>query len=236
MGEQEEIVAALQRYFDNADPNDDNLNASLIQDDLQRYGVKLVLMGPAVIIIRLDRLVSWQRPRALGVPEEILNFQLMETGRRLLTEYASLIKATGPFEILSLGAVLPTMLKQNLEDSATIIAYTLGVLAHSRSPLLVTAVTSAMSGFEELFQRAYNTGTKIALAYALFENGQRAKFESYAVPRLTPPEQQNMLKRLLTPGNTQLQELVASMLIMDIASAGRALRPELGWQRRPTKY
>jgi hypothetical protein len=229
----EQIVDALQRYFDRADPDNDDFNARLIQDDLKLYGGELLLLAPAVIIDGLRNAVDIQVRQQifLGADDDSLDSRLKGIGLMLFMEYASLIKAAGGGGVLALTLSLPLLLKQD-EDVVTIIAYTLGTLARSRSPLIASAVTSTAELVRDLFQQAYNTSCKIALAYALFQCGSREPFKSYAVPRLARPEQRRILEQMLTPGDLRLQAWVVGALIMDIASKGNATHPVYGWQHK----
>jgi hypothetical protein len=230
----EQVVEALRRYFDHADPDDDDFNARLIRDDLKRYNGELLLMGPAVIIDGLRNAVSVQLKQQifLGTDEDSLDRQLKGMGLVFLMQYSSLVKAAGSASVMRLVFSLPLLLAQNEEDMVTIIAYVMGVLARSRLPMISSAVTNATNLLEDLFQQAHNTACKIALGYALFQCGRPALFKSYAVPRLSSPEQRHRLEQMLTPGDTQLQAWVVAALIMDVASNGQAFPSEAGWQRR----
>lgn len=229
----EQIVDILHDYFDRADPDDDAHNARVIQDNLKRYSSELLLLAPPVIIDGLRNAVEAQLKQQLflGADDETLDRRLKEVGLSLLMKYASLLRLAGGSSVMALIFSLPMFLNQD-EDVVTINAYTLGTLARSRSAQIATAVTSATHLLSDVFQQAYNTGCKIALAYALFECNQREQFKSYAVPRLAQPQQRRALEQLVNPGNMSLRAWVVGALVMDIASNGSAFGSEAGWQRR----
>lgn len=236
MSETEQIAQALQKYFDNADPNNDEFNARLIQNDLRLYDGKLLWFAPVMIKSGFRSTLDFQIQHrySLGVTDDEMDNQLVKLGLILLMEYASLFKATDGDGILALTTSLPMMLKID-EDRLTITAYTLATLARSDSLPIVSAINKLkpmlLGFFNQAYNTVYNTSCKIALSYALFQYGQSEPFKSYAVQRLAFPEQRRMLEQRLTPGNLELQLWVAKELIMDIASNGSATSQN-GWQRR----
>jgi hypothetical protein len=229
----EQVVDALQRYFDRADPDNDDFNARLIQEDLKRHGNELLLLAPAVIIDGLRNAVNVQTHQQLfrGADDESLDSQLKGIGLMLLMQYASLVKAAGSGGIMGLTLSLPFWLVRE-EDVVTIIAYTLGTLARSRSQMIASAAATATDLLRDLFQQAYGTGCKIAIAYALHQCNQREPFVSYAVPRLARAEQRHMLQQMLRPGDPHLQAWVVGAPVLDLASNGGAFSSEMGWQRK----
>ena len=84
--ETEQIAQALQRYFDNADPNNDELNARLIQNDLRRYDGKLLWFAPVMIKSGLRSILDFQNQQrySLGITEDELDNQLRNLGLILI--------------------------------------------------------------------------------------------------------------------------------------------------------
>ena len=235
MSETEQIAQALQRYFDNADPSNDEFNSRLIQNDLRLHGGKLLLFAPVMIKSHLrNALVDQIQQRySLGITDDEMDNQLKKFGLILLMEYASLFKAAGSEDIFALTLQLP-MMKKIDEDRLTITAYTLATLARSDSLLMDSAINKLkpmlLDFFNQAYNAAHNTSCKFALSYALFQCGQSEPFKSFAMQQFAHLEGRRTLERMLACGDPNLQVVVAFDLIMDIASNGSA-SPN-GWQRR----
>lgn len=233
MGEQEmyPVVEALYRYFDRARPGDDAYNAAISRQDLERYGGRMLLMAPAVIVETLRNAVMRQT-LALH-DDEAADMELQFLGLNLLSAYCSLIKAFGPGGVVGLYTAGLTLM--NDEDVVALIGCALALLTGepSLSPLEQHSLQSAVTALKQEFNKCYGTGCKVALAYALLKLGDKGPFRSFALPMLAPREQQRTLERLLGSRDLQEQQLVESLVlravVMDIASQGRAMPP--GWRR-----
>ncbi len=229
----EEILYALEAYFDQADPQDEAGNLRLAASLLARYRVEALFLAPAVIQQGLRHAVEYQMPQALGgMDEGLLDRQIRALGLALLIEYTHLLKAAGESAVFSLLPTLSILRQDRAEDAIALIALAAALLWH-RSPSVWFSVTLKGSAdlLEDEFRRVGNTSCKIALAYLLFLLEERQPFLTYAVPRLAEPAAQGRLKALLSPKSQELLAWVLGVVIMDIASDGRAIAPEMNWQR-----
>lgn len=229
--ESAELMEALHRYFERARPDDDAYNAAISRADRERFGGQVLLMAPAAILEGLRNAVMMQ---TLAFRDDAAADQELQIlGVHLLFCYRSLVKAYGMGGV----AVLTTfgLLPSADEDVVTLIACTLGLLAGDESPMIRVSLQAAIQSLrDEIYQR-YNTACKVALAWALLRMGISEPFKAYAVPALllvTFESRQN-LERLASSRRQRdqlyLDSLVLKAVILDIASAGRAL-PR--WQRR----
>lgn len=84
MSEQEmhQVVDALHRYFDHAQPEDDAHNAAISCADRERYGGQMLLLGPAVIVEGLRNLVI--RQTLAFRDDAAANMELIMAGLHLL--------------------------------------------------------------------------------------------------------------------------------------------------------
>ncbi len=120
--EMEQIVSALERYFDHAHPSDHAHNARLIQADLERHGPTLLLTAPAVMLQGLRNLAEEQTARAVfGADEAALDRELQAAGLFLLMTYASLLRAAGTGGVLAMRTAFPILLRQD-EAAVTLMA------------------------------------------------------------------------------------------------------------------
>ncbi len=229
----EEILRALEAYFDQADPQDEAGNLRLAALLLARYRGQALFLAPAVIQQGLCHAVEYQMSQALGrMDEDLLDRQIRVLGLALLTEYTHLLKAAGENAVFSLLPTLPILRRDRAEDAIALIALAAALLWH-RSPSVWLSVTLNTSAdlLEDEFRQTGNTSCKIALAYLLFLLDRRQPFLTYAVPRLAEPAAQGRLKALLSPKSQELLAWVLGAVLMDIASDGRAIAPEMNWQR-----
>ncbi len=230
----EEILRALEAYFDQADPQDEAGNLRLAAPLLARYRGEALFLAPAVIQQGLRNAVEYQTRQSLfgRMDEGLLDQQIRALGLALLTDYTHLLKAAGENAVFSLLPTLPILRRDRAEDAIALIALAAALLWH-RSPPIWFSVTLKSSAdlLEDEFRQAGNTGCKIALAYLLFLLDRRQPFLTYAVPRLAEPAAQGRLKALLSPQRQELLAWVLGAVLMDIASDGRAIAPEMNWQR-----
>jgi hypothetical protein len=163
------------------------------------------------------------------------DYQLKAIGLALVMEYAHLIQAAGSGGVMSVGldAACPGG-SRGQEDGATLAALALSFLVANPDSMTSIALKSALESgaFQDVYDRAYNSATRIALAYLLFELGRREPFKSYAAPRISTPDRRRVLDANLQPGNPLIRAAVMELVLLDVASAGRALPHELNWQRR----
>lgn len=89
--EMEQLVDALHRYFDRARPDDDAHNAAISRADRERYGGRMLLMGPAVIVEGLRNAVMMQTMAFRD--DAAADRELEILGLHLLFCYRSLVKA-----------------------------------------------------------------------------------------------------------------------------------------------
>lgn len=233
MNEQEmdQIIDALHRYFDEAEPDDDIHNAAISRADRERYGGKMLLMGPAVI---LDGLRNFVMAQTLALRDDASTDRELEmVGVHLLWCYRSLVKAYGMGGVTLLVTTLPL---NKVEDVVTLVAYTLASLIKEADPMIRMALGGAPAILKAEFDRRYGTGCKIALAYALLRLGQQEPFRSFAPPYLADAVPRKTLEKLAASSRREEQRLleryVVGALILDIASNGRAIPPHLGWKRK----
>ncbi len=235
----EQTVELLHRYFDEANPSDPAGNIRLIKRlagfRFSEQAGRLILLAPAVILDGLHGLVEQQFMQALsGIREDQLDYQLKAIGLALVMEYAHLIQAAGSGGVMSVVSMLPVLVQQGQEDGATLAALALSFLVANSDVMTSIALKSSVESgaFQDVYDRAYNSATRIALAYLLFELGRREPFKSYAAPRISTPDRRHVLEANLQPGNPRLRAAVMELVLLDVASAGRALPRKLNWQRR----
>lgn len=230
----EEILYALESYFDQADPQDEAGNLRLAAPLLARYAGQALFLAPAVIQQGLRNAVEYQTRQALfgRVDEDLLDQQIRALGLALLTDYTHLLKAAGENAVFALLPTLPVLRRDRAEDAIALIALAAALLWH-QSPSVWLSVTLSGSAdlLEDEFRQTGNTSCKIALAYLLFLFDRRQPFLTYAVPRLAEPAAQSRLKALLSPKSQELLAWVLGAVIMDIASNGHAIASEMNWQR-----
>lgn len=230
--ETQALIAALQRYFDQAKPDNDAHNAAISRADRERYGGKMLLMAPAVIVDGLRNFVMMQTLASRDDADA--DRELEVAGVHLLWCYRSLVKAYGSGGVMSLLMTLPLT---DVEDVVTLNAYTLASLTEDADPMIRVALEGAHPILEAEFNQRYGTGCKIALAYALLRLGQQEPFRSFAPPYLTDAVPRKTLEKLAASHRREEQRLlerhVVGAIILDIASNGRAIPPHLGWKRKP---
>ncbi len=216
------VVKALERYFEQARPDDDAFNAMISRKDREQYGGEMLLLGPAVIIDNLREVVRSQMVYAL-YNEKAADRDLQLMGLRLLMCYRSLAKAQGMGGVTVLTTVGLTLAD---EDAIALMAYALASLTEDSS-LVRMALGSAVPVLRDEFNKRHGTGCKVALAYALLRLGSGEPFKSFAIPHLVPGEQQRSLEHMLASKGDKEQRfiewLVLGSLIMDIASEGCAM-------------
>lgn len=228
--ELEQVVDALHRYFERARPDDDAHNAAISRGDRERYGGKMLLLGPAVIVEGLRNVVV--RQTLAFRDDEAADRELQMIGLRLLFCYRSLVKAYGAGGVVSLTAL--GFLPSANEDLAALIACTLGLLAEEESSMIKTSLQAATKALEEVIDQHDNTSCKVALAWALLRMGMPGPFKAYAVPALAliTSESRQRLEQLTSSRQRQdqryLDSLVIRAVVLDIASEGRALP---AWRR-----
>lgn len=152
----QEVIAVLERYLEQAKPDDD-YNMSIIKKDVDRYGEILIVMGLALIVSRL------QRSAKSGLMGDTF---IVMMGMKWLASIHSLIKTYGEKGIWKLTETL----RYTDEDVASLAAFTLASKEFIR-PGSIPHLKSA-------FQNAEGTGYKIALALALHEHGDKALFQT----------------------------------------------------------
>ncbi|MFN3741199.1 MAG: hypothetical protein ACK4VW_00835 [Anaerolineales bacterium] len=229
--ELEQVVDALQRYFDHARPNDDAHNAAISRAARERYGGQMLLLGPAVIVDGLRNVVMMQTMAFRD--DETADRELAMIGLHLLFCYRSLVKAYGADGVVSLTMVgfLPSI----DEDMVALLACTLGLLAEDESPMTKISLQAAVELLSDEVNRRYGTACKVALAWAALRLGNPAPFRTHAIPalELATSESRQSLERLANSSRRQeqryLDSLVLRAVILDVASGGRALPI---WQRK----
>lgn len=229
--EAQALIAALERYFDQAKPGDHAHNAAISRADRERYGGKMLLMGPAVIVKGLRNFVMMQ---TLALHDDASADQELEMmGVHLLWCYRSLVKAYGMGGVTALVTTLPLT---NVEDVVTLNAYTLASLTEEADPMIRAVLEAAPVILKPAFHQRYGTGCKIALAYVLLRLGQQEPFRSFAPPYLADAVPRKTLEKLAASHRREEQRLleryVVGTIILDIASNGRAIPPYLGWKRK----
>jgi|SRR3990170_417831 len=228
--EMEQVVEALQRYFDRARPDDDDFNAAISREDRERYGGQFLLIAPAVIIEGLRNAVMLQTVSFRD--DEAADRELQILGLNLLIAYRSLVKAYGMGGVTALVTIGLNVSSD--EDIVALIACALALLAEETSPMIKISLESAVASLKDEFNRRYGTGCKVALAYALLHLGVKGPFKTFAIPALAPREQQRAIERLLDSRGWEEQRLLDSLVLgsvmLDIASAGRVM---LEWKRKP---
>lgn len=229
--EMEQLVDALHRYFDRARPDDDAHNAAISRSDRERYSGRMLLMGPAVIVEGLRNAVMRQ---TLAFRDDAAADRELEIlGLHLLFCYRSLVKAYDMGGVVTLTTL--GFLPAADEDVVALIACTLGLLAGEESPMIKIALQAAARPLQDEVNRRYGTGCKVALAWALLRLGITEPFKTHAVPALAlvTSESRQSLERLAGSRQRQdqryLDSLVLRTVILDVASAGRAL---YGWRRK----
>jgi hypothetical protein len=228
---EDSLVEALLHYFDRARPDDDAHNAAISRADRERYAAPFLLLAPAVIVNALRNLVMMQ---TLALRNDVKADRELELlGVHLLWCYRSLIKAYGMGGVAMLVTSLPAL---SDEDVVAFIAYTLASLADDASPVIAFPLRSATFTLQDEFQKRYGTGCKIALAYALLRLGQTEPFRSFAPPYLAGSVTRKTIENLTTSRRPDEQRLleryVVGAIILDVASEGRAIPPNMGWKRK----
>jgi len=229
--ESRQLIDALHRYFERARPDDDAHNAAISRADRERYGGQFLLLAPAVIVEELRHLVMMQ---TLAFRDDAAADRELELlGVRLLWCYRSMIKAYGIGGVSALAIALPSL---NDEDVIAFTAYALASLAEDLSPTIAFPLRSATFILQDEFQKRYGTGCKIALAYALLRLGQTEPFRSFAPPYLAGSVPRKTIENLATSRRPDEQRLleryVVRAIVLDVASEGRAIPPDMGWKRK----
>ena len=229
--ESRQRIDALHRYFDRARPDDDAHNAAISRADRERYGGQFLLLAPAVIVEALRNLVMQQ---TLAFRDDTTADRELEImGFQLLWCYRSLIRAYGIDGVRTLISSLPLL---SDEDTVALIAYALASLAAESDPMLRLTLQGAPTMLKPEFDRRYGTGCKIALAYALLRLGQTEPFRSFAPPYLAGSVPRKTIENLVSSRRPDEQRLleryVVGAIILDVASEGRAIPPNMGWKRK----
>ncbi len=229
--EMEQVVGALHRYFDRARPDDDAHNAAISRADRERYGGKMLLLGPAVIVEGLRNVVMRQ---TLAFHDDAMaDRELQVIGLHLLFCYRSLVKAYDMGGVVTLTTLgfLPTA----DEDGIALIACTLGLLTVDWTPTIRIALEATPRLLQNELNRRYGTGCRVALAWALLRLGVPEPFRTHAIPALaliTPESRQSLERRMRSRKDEEqryLDSLVLGAVILDVASAGRIFD---GWRRK----
>ncbi|GAB4505111.1 MAG: hypothetical protein Fur0043_21060 [Anaerolineales bacterium] len=236
----QELIELLDRYFTDADPEDAPGNIRLIKrltgmQFSEQIG-KLLLFTPSFMLQALRDMVGEQTRRMIfgGYRNEAqMDVQLRSFGLALVMTYSHLIQAAGSGGVMALVTMLPILLKQQQEDEAALSALALSFLPASEPLTQVTLKTAVQTGvFRDAYRQAYNTAARVALAYLLFEQGQREPFTSECLPMLAMGEERRQLERQAQPGSLPLRAWALGAVLLEIASQGSGIRPELGWRRR----
>jgi len=229
--ESQQLLEAIHRYFADARPDDDRHNAAISRADRERYGWRFLVLAPAVIVDALRSLVTWQTVRFRDDAAADRELEIM--GFQLLWCYRSLIKAGGSDGVIALTMAL---LSLSDEDAVAPSAYTMASLTAEADPTLRWALGGAARILKLEFERRYGTSCKLALAYALLRLGQTEPFRSFAPPYLAGDVPRKTIEQLATSHRPDEQRLleryVVGSIILDVASEGRAIPPNLGWKRR----
>lgn len=227
----EQLVDALHSYLDHARPDDDAHNAAISRAARERFGAKYLLVAPAVIVEGLRNAVMMQ---SLAVRDNAAaDRELQIIGMNLLFCYCSLVKTYGMGGVVSLTTL--GFLPSANEDVVALIACTLGLLSEDASPMIKMSLQAATKSLQDEVSRRYGTACKVALAWAVLRLGFMEPFRIHAIPALTlvTSESRQRLERLINsrqkPEQRYLDSLVVRAVLLDVASAGRALR---GWQRK----
>lgn len=125
----------------------------------------------------------------------------------------------------------------SVEDVVALYACTLASLSEETDPMIRIPLERAPVMLKPEFDRRYGTSCKIALAYALLRLGQQEPFRSFALPYVaTNAAERKSLEKLVSSRRSEdrrtLEFHVMGGIILDIASDGRAMPPELGWKRQ----
>lgn len=236
----EHALDLLERYFEQASPDDATGNIRLIKQlagmEFAELSGTLLMVAPGFIVDILRQLVQAQTTALLliGGSEREMDFRLRAAGLEMVMEYAHLIQASGSGGVAAASALFPLFARSGEDDAIAILALALSFVLQDKSPLIQIALQSAIQAalLRPIYDQLYNTSARIALAYLLFERGQRDLFQREAVPMLARGPQRREVERLLKPGNMELRALVIGDILLDIASQGAAIRPEAGWKRR----
>lgn len=230
----------LEQYFEQASPDDDAGNIRIIKN---LAGVKfpeisgtLLMLAPDFIVGILRQLVQAQTARLMfmGGDENEMDFTLRAAGLEMVMEYAHLIQAAGSGGVMTVITMLPWLAREKQDDAIAILALSLTFLLRDQDSLTQLALESVLESayLHLIYDQTYNTSARIALAYLLFECGQRNLFQQEAVTMLATGAERRQLESLLTPGNLQLQAWVTGAILLEIASEGKAIPKEKGWRRR----
>jgi len=225
------LADALRRYFTNARPDDDAYNAAISRADRERYGGQMLLLGPAVIVEALRNAVMMQTVAFRDDAEADRELEIFGLG--LLFCYCSLVKAYGGGGVTVLTTLGFSLLTD--EDVLALIACTLGLLAEAEDPTIRISLQAAAPLFPDEIRRRHNTACKVALAWAALRLGNEKPFRDDAIPAmaLITGGSRRDLERLARSRRREeqryLDSLVLGAVILDVASAGRALP---GWERR----
>lgn len=238
--EMEEAIELLERYFDQADPEDAAGNIRLIKRltgmQFSDLAGRLLMLAPPVILNGLQNLVQAQSARAIfgRVDEGRLDAELQAVGLALVMEYAHLIQAAGSGGVMAVTTMLPWLARDEQDDAVAVVSLALTFLLRAEDPLTQLALESAIESahLRPVYERVYNTSARIALAYLLFERGQRDLFQREAVPLLAIGLQRRQLESLLNADNLQLRAWVVGAVLLEIASNGAGIASEAGWKRR----
>lgn len=233
MNEQElnQLANALYRYFAHAQPDDDAHNAAISRSDRERYGARMLFLGPAVIVTELHDVVMHQTMTSRD--DATADRQLRSVGLHLLFCYRSLVKAYGANGVIPLTARL--LLPDTDEDIVAIIACALGLLVEDELLMTKMSLQAAAQPLQDEINDRDGTACKVALAWALLRCGVKDPFRRHAIPALAlvTSESHSSLERLINSRQRQeqryLDSLVLNTILLNVASEGRA---HYGWWRR----
>jgi hypothetical protein len=203
----QEVIAVLERYFEAAQP-DGNYNISIIKKDIERYGEVLIPMSLAYVVHHL-RQIARNTVMTFMADEALGDMFIAMTGMKLIANAQSIIMAFGERGIWKLIEVL----RYTDEDTAALAAFCLASQQFVRK--------SSVPYLKSAFQNAEGTGYEIALAYALYEHGDKAPFQVLS-------KQYRRIDPMVDPMN------LFALIVLDMATDGLApkslgLRP---WKRK----
>jgi hypothetical protein len=202
-----ELVNVLINYYENAKEFDDNYNALLLRSAINTYrGDDLVLVGYEFIA---DALVTFAQV-------DITTFE--RDGMAVMNHHLSLVKALGDKGIYFVEGVLQ---RAKSEDHKALAAFTLS------NPYFRNI---SIDELKKYYGNAYNSSYQIALAWALYQHGEKGYFKTLASKFIltNPPSDDSILENAI---RTKIpSQLVFGLIAGDIASNG--LDNKASWRRK----
>jgi len=252
----EAIWGALDEYFSKAG-SDREANIRLARSFINQVGDGFIIGGISWVAESIEKEgLESRKLSMLGTPDLILNLRLFQVAKDNLAHYGDVVSIKGREAGAFLAASIGTAAD---EDEAALAAY---LFANNFVNTLDEVKLTFLRIFiKELFKHTIGTSCRMALAWALYNMGEKREWESFVYDGIVwkkeygkiienfetannPSKSKNEIKSLVCreialadgAGIRYFPEVskmgIVEFLALDLASNGKAFATYPGWKRK----